>query len=65
MFLYVECLQISPQLWQLKMGMVNAYLLETDDGALLVDAGWPNKTEATFKAVQDSGTIRMISGIWF
>jgi glyoxylase-like metal-dependent hydrolase (beta-lactamase superfamily II) len=48
-------LQISPHLWQLKMGMVNAYLLETDDGVLLVDAGWPNKTEAIFKAVQESG----------
>ena len=47
--------QISPHLWQLKMGMVNAYLLETDDGVLLVDAGWPNKTEAIFKAVQESG----------
>lgn len=48
-------LQISPHLWQLKMGMVNAYLLETDDGLLLVDAGWPNKTEVLFKAVQESG----------
>jgi glyoxylase-like metal-dependent hydrolase (beta-lactamase superfamily II) len=48
-------LQISTQLWQLKMGMVNAYLLETDDGVLLVDAGWPNKTEAIFKPVQESG----------
>jgi glyoxylase-like metal-dependent hydrolase (beta-lactamase superfamily II) len=48
-------LQISPRLWQLKMGMVNAYLLETDDDLLLVDAGWPNKTEAIFKAVHESG----------
>jgi len=37
------------------MGMVNAYLLETDDGLLLVDAGWPNKTEVVFKAVRESG----------
>src|SRR5262249_32567844 len=48
-------LEISAHLGQLKMGMVNAYLLETDDGVLLVDAGWPNKTEAIFKAVQESG----------
>jgi glyoxylase-like metal-dependent hydrolase (beta-lactamase superfamily II) len=48
-------LQISPHLWQLKMGMVNAYLLETKDGLLLVDAGWPNKTETIFKRVQESG----------
>jgi len=58
-------LQILPHLWQLKMGMVNAYLLETDDGVLLVDAGWPNRTEAIFNAVQESGHIRLISGIWF
>lgn len=37
------------------MGMVNAYLLETGDGLLLVDAGWPNKTETIFKAVQECG----------
>ena len=37
------------------MGMVNAYLLETDNGLVLVDAGWPNKTEVIFKAVQESG----------
>lgn len=37
------------------MGMVNACLIETDDGLLLVDAGWPNKTEAIFSAVQESG----------
>jgi len=54
-FFMSNILQISPHLWQLKMGMVNAYLLETDDGVLLVDAGWPNKTEAIFKAVQESG----------
>ena|SRR5215831_2199040 len=38
-----------------KMGMVKAYLLETDDSLLLVDAGWPNKTEVLFKVVQESG----------
>lgn len=48
-------LQISPRLWLLKMGMVNAYLIETDDGLLLVDAGWPNKIEAIFQGVQESG----------
>ena len=36
------------------MRMVNAYLLETDDRLALVDAGWPNKTEVIFKAVQES-----------
>ena len=50
-----NAIQISCRLWQLKMGMVNAYLLETEDGLALVDAGWPNKTEVIFKAVQESG----------
>jgi glyoxylase-like metal-dependent hydrolase (beta-lactamase superfamily II) len=50
-----NAMQISPHLWQLKMGMVNAYLLETSGGLVLVDAGWPNKADAIFKAVQESG----------
>lgn len=50
-----NALQISSDLWKLKMGMVNAYLLETFDGLVLIDAGWPNKTDTIFKAVQDSG----------
>ena len=37
------------------MGMVNAYLLETLDGLVLIDAGWPNKTDAIFQAVKDPG----------
>jgi glyoxylase-like metal-dependent hydrolase (beta-lactamase superfamily II) len=48
-------LQITPRLWQLKMGMVNSFLLETDDGLLMIDAGWPNKTETIFAAVRESG----------
>jgi glyoxylase-like metal-dependent hydrolase (beta-lactamase superfamily II) len=39
----------------LKMGMVNAYLLESEDGLVLIDAGWPDKADVIFKAVQDSG----------
>lgn len=50
-----DVLKISSDLWELKMGMVNAYLLETFDGLVLIDAGWPNKTDTIFKAVQDSG----------
>ena len=50
-----NAIQISRDLWQLKIGTVNAYLLETMDGLVLIDAGWPNKTEALFQAVQDSG----------
>jgi glyoxylase-like metal-dependent hydrolase (beta-lactamase superfamily II) len=50
-----NALQITPRLWQLKMGMVNSFLLKTDDGLLLIDAGWPNKTEKIFAAVRESG----------
>jgi glyoxylase-like metal-dependent hydrolase (beta-lactamase superfamily II) len=48
-------LQITPRLWQLKMGIVNSFLLKTDDGLLMIDAGWPNKTEKIFAAVRESG----------
>jgi len=37
------------------MGMVNSFLLKTDDGLLLIDAGWPHKTEKLFAAVRESG----------
>jgi glyoxylase-like metal-dependent hydrolase (beta-lactamase superfamily II) len=48
-------LQIARRLWELKMGMVNAYLLETTDGLVLIDAGWPGKTDAIFQAVHYAG----------
>ena len=48
-------LQVTPSVWQLKMGMVNSYLLETEDGLLLIDAGWPNKIDKIFAAVRESG----------
>jgi glyoxylase-like metal-dependent hydrolase (beta-lactamase superfamily II) len=50
-----DVLQVSRKLWLLKMGMVNAYLLETEDGLALIDAGWPGKSQVLFKAVQASG----------
>lgn len=48
-------IQITPRLWQLKMGMVNNFLLKTDDGLMLIDAGWPHKTEKIFANVRESG----------
>ena len=50
-----NALQITRDLWELKMGMVNAYLLRSEDGLILIDAGWPKKTDAIFKAVHDAG----------
>jgi len=48
-------LQITPRLWQLKLGVVNSFLLETKDGLLLIDTGYPNSTEKLFAAVHETG----------
>ena len=48
-------LQVTPQLWQLKLGAVNSFLLKTDDGLLVVDSGYPNKTDKFFAAVRETG----------
>ncbi|MFD2937658.1 hypothetical protein [Spirosoma flavum] len=34
--------QLSSRLWQLKMNLVNCYLLNTKDGLLLLDTVTPN-----------------------
>lgn len=47
--------QITPRLWQLKMGNVNAYLLNSPDGLVLIDAGWPQKADALFELVRETG----------
>lgn len=47
-------LQITPRLWLLKMGMVNAYLIKVNDGLVLVDSGWPNKADAIFERVSQT-----------
>ena len=50
-----NALQIPPRLWQLKLGVVNSFLLETEDGLLLIDTGYPNSTEKLFAAVHETG----------
>ncbi|MGI4759144.1 MAG: MBL fold metallo-hydrolase [Janthinobacterium lividum] len=47
--------QLTPRLWQLKLNLVNCYLLETEDGLLLIDTGYPNSTDKLFAAVRESG----------
>jgi glyoxylase-like metal-dependent hydrolase (beta-lactamase superfamily II) len=37
------------------MGMANAYLIEGDDGMVLIDAGFPNKQIAVFDAIGGFG----------
>jgi glyoxylase-like metal-dependent hydrolase (beta-lactamase superfamily II) len=37
------------------MGMVNAFLIEGDDGLTLIDAGFPDKETVVFEAIQGLG----------
>ncbi|MFD2937657.1 MBL fold metallo-hydrolase [Spirosoma flavum] len=48
-------LQITPRLWQLKLGVVNSFLLETEDGLFLIDTGYPNSADKLFAAVRETG----------
>ena len=34
------------------MGMANAFLIEGDDGLTLIDAGFPGKETAVFRAIR-------------
>lgn len=47
--------QLTPRCWQLKMNLVNCYLLETGDGLLLIDTGYPNSADKLFSAVRQAG----------
>jgi hypothetical protein len=64
-FFMSNVLQISPHLWQLKMGMVNAYLLETDDVCSWLTLDGQIKLKSYSKWCRNLATIRMTSGIWF
>lgn len=48
-------LQINSRLWQLNLGVVNSYLVKTEDGLLLIDAGYPNQIEKIFAAIREAG----------
>jgi len=37
------------------MGMANAFLIESDDGLTLIDAGYPDKEAAVFRAIRELG----------
>jgi glyoxylase-like metal-dependent hydrolase (beta-lactamase superfamily II) len=47
--------QVSSRLWRIEIGIVNVYLIRTDDGLVLVDAAWPNKTDEIFEGVRQTG----------
>jgi glyoxylase-like metal-dependent hydrolase (beta-lactamase superfamily II) len=48
-------MQVSSRLWRIEIGIVNVYLIKTDEGLVLVDAAWPNKAEAIMEGVRRTG----------
>lgn len=50
-----KIMQISTRLWRIQIGIVNVYLIKTNDGLVLVDAAWPNKADAIFEGVRQTG----------
>ena len=48
-------LPVTPRLWQLKLGVVNSFLLETEDGLLIIDTGYPGSADKLFAAVREKG----------
>jgi hypothetical protein len=37
------------------MGMANAFLIDGDDGLTLIDAGYPDREAAVFRAIRGVG----------
>jgi glyoxylase-like metal-dependent hydrolase (beta-lactamase superfamily II) len=50
-----KIMQVSSRLWQIEIGIVNVYLIKTHDGLVLVDAAWPNKADAIWEGVRQTG----------
>lgn len=55
--------QISPSLYQIRLGAVNAFFIK-DNGLTLIDTGYPGSLPTIFKALQQAGedphTIRRV-----
>lgn len=47
--------RIAPGLFEVSLGMVNVFLLETDGGLALIDAGYPNMADTVLAAVRQIG----------
>ena len=45
---------ISSNIYQIKLGMVNAFIIE-DDGLTLVDTGYKNSTDKIFESIRKAG----------
>ena len=50
-----KLMQVSNRLWRIEIGIVNVYLIKTNDGLVLVDAAWPNKSDAILEGVRKTG----------
>lgn len=50
-----KIMQVSTCLWRIEIGIVNVYLIKTNDGLVLVDAAWPNKADAILEGVRQTG----------
>ena len=47
--------QVVEGVHMLSMGMANAYLIESADELILIDAGYPEKEKVVFKAIRELG----------
>jgi glyoxylase-like metal-dependent hydrolase (beta-lactamase superfamily II) len=47
--------QIAPGLFELSLGVVNVFLLESDDGLALIDTGYPNSADRILSGVAELG----------
>jgi glyoxylase-like metal-dependent hydrolase (beta-lactamase superfamily II) len=49
----VKC--VIKDVYVVPMGMANAFLIESDDGLTMIDAGFPSKERAVFGAIRELG----------
>src|SRR5262245_13031225 len=47
--------QIAPGLFEIALGPVNVFLLETEDGLALIDTGFPNKADQILNEIRQLG----------
>ena len=47
--------QITKNIYQIKLGMVNAFLIEDNNGLTLIDTGYKNSTDKIFDAIKKGG----------
>ena len=52
--LFLNMQQISKNIYQIKLGMVNAFLIE-DNGFTLIDTGYKNSSDKIFDAISKAG----------